>query len=575
MPRPDKRSSLTLLTDVRLRQLAENFELHTKTGLQHGELVELLASSKRVAFESLLRELKRAELKEICRHHGLDDGGKAKTEIVVRIFGGGGRRTIEPGGQMALPLESVAEATKNAGGLKTRKKPRDAQRPGSHSSLTPREVSSYGRRAHSPSISERITQVLPREQAGIQTGRKYEVQYEEAALSCLKLLEEGDATCVYCEWHDDFVVERQSSTKAYAFHQVKTRSDAKGAWSIAEILGVKNGRAANARKPKSKPKKGKKADANTGSKSQEDATAPNPVKLELRKGKSIAYRMLDHYRKFADACAVFVLVTPVDVAAEPLLALVDASKTVTGPAHLHPESRALFDALVAAYQQQEDSIVEADVWGLLTRLEFAQARASENDPRVAVGLMGQMIFELSEVNISILEQRQISEALLKVVRERAHTKIKALPTEEEVRARKAVSLTEVIKLLPLSFDGYERLKGGDRQAVKSLSRLQRLCHASGMSKRMIVQLCELKVEWQAWRTAVGDSLTTETLGALRESGLALLAQLASRVTPRPYQDLLIVAEQEATRLAALPRMPSTITRNVLMGLVFALAAEKE
>lgn len=428
-------------------------------------------------------------------------------------------------------------------------------------------------------MPDRITQVLPREQAGAQTGRKYEVQYEEAALSCLKLLEEGDATCVYCEWHDDFVVEHRSSAETYAFHQVKTRSATKGAWSVAEILGVKKVRAAKAKKPKAKPKKGKNADADAGAKPEEDAAdnamAPEPVKLELRKEEGIAYRMLDHYRKFADACAVFALVTPVDVVEDPLLVLVKESKAITAPAHFCAESKELFDALVAAYRQRDDSIAEADVWGLLTRLEFAQARASEAEPRVAIGLMGQMIFDLSEVNISISEQGQIAEALLKVVRERSHTKVDTLPTGDEVRARKAVSLPEVIKLLPLSFDGYKRLKSGDKQAVKSLSRLQRLCRDSKMGDRMIVTLCELKVEWQAWRARVGDSLTTETLGVLRESGLALLAQLTSSVTSTPFRDLLTSAEREATRLATLPRMPATITREVLMGLVFALAAESE
>lgn len=120
MPRPDKRSSLTLLTNERLRALAEGFELSPKRSLRHDELVELLASSKRASFESVLGVLKRAELKEVCRHHGLDDGGKAKEELVARILGGGRGRT--DGGQTALPLEGDAEAQVDAEGFKTSKK---------------------------------------------------------------------------------------------------------------------------------------------------------------------------------------------------------------------------------------------------------------------------------------------------------------------------------------------------------------------------------------------------------------------------------------------------------------------
>src|SRR5262245_18521023 len=105
-------------------------------------------------------------------------------------------------------------------------------------------------------MTARITDVMPREQVGPQTGRKYELQYEEAALACLKLLEEGAASCVYCESHDDFVVERnEASQYSYVFHQVMTRSDSKGAWSMFEILGIKKPREPKAPKADAKPKK--------------------------------------------------------------------------------------------------------------------------------------------------------------------------------------------------------------------------------------------------------------------------------------------------------------------------------
>jgi len=165
--------------------------------------------------------------------------------------------------------------------------------------------------------------------------------------------------------------------------------------------------------------------------------------------------------------------------------------------------------------------------------------------------------------------------LVKVVRERSHAVLKTLPAEGDVRSQKSVSLPEVIKLLPLSLDGYQRLRAGEGPAVKSLSRLQRLCRRSGMDDDMIKDVCNLKVEWQLWRARVGDSLTTETLGVLRESGRALFRQLTSGLSSTPFSDLGTAADSEAKRLATLPRMPSAITGPVLMGLVFALAAESE
>ena len=58
---------LTLLTNDRLRDLAVGFELGPKNAMRHDELVELLASSRRVWFEAVLGVLERDGLEEICQ----------------------------------------------------------------------------------------------------------------------------------------------------------------------------------------------------------------------------------------------------------------------------------------------------------------------------------------------------------------------------------------------------------------------------------------------------------------------------------------------------------------------------
>ena len=419
-------------------------------------------------------------------------------------------------------------------------------------------------------MTARITNVMPREQAGPQTGRKYEVQYEEAALACLELLRENSAACVYCEWHDDFVVEHVEPSKcSYAFHQVKTRSDAKGAWSMFEVLGVKKPPKAKPPKP-AKSQKGSKAKAAT-------PNPPKPVKLSLRepRGESIAMRMLDHHRKFKDACALFVLVTPSDVSVDPMLDLVEAAKPCASPDKLTPEQLALFHGLLKAHQEHDATVTQDELWALLKRLRIAVARASEPEPKVAVGLMGQLIHELSEVDVSISEQGRIADALLKVVRDRSHKVLDVLPGEDDLRGQKAVSLREVIKLLPLSVDGWERLRKGETAAVKTLSRLQRICRRSGMSDEMIVAVCGLKLDWHEWKNRVDDTLTKDMGGVLRERGLKLLHDLKASTSSTPFQDLQQAAETMAKNMESLPRMPRGLTPDIIMGLVFALAAESE
>jgi hypothetical protein len=87
MPRPNKRSALAVLTRARLVELADIFELDVRRSGSKPELVDDLARSKRASFENVLEAIKREELKEICRAHGLDDSGREKQVIVDRILG--------------------------------------------------------------------------------------------------------------------------------------------------------------------------------------------------------------------------------------------------------------------------------------------------------------------------------------------------------------------------------------------------------------------------------------------------------------------------------------------------------
>ena len=102
MPHPDKRVALGTLTVKRLGGLCDSFELERPASARKDDLIELLARSKRASFEAVLAELKRDELKEICRAHDLDDAGKEKEPLVARILG------REPAPEPELPTATAA-----------------------------------------------------------------------------------------------------------------------------------------------------------------------------------------------------------------------------------------------------------------------------------------------------------------------------------------------------------------------------------------------------------------------------------------------------------------------------------
>jgi hypothetical protein len=125
-----------------------------------------------------------------------------------------------------------------------------------------------------------LYEVEPREQVGPATGNLYEYQYHQAAAGALQLIEKTDtAACIYCEWHDDFVMEAEIDGR-YTFFQVKTRGS--GPWTIGEFFGLG------------------KLNTKTG------------IRVASKSKKSSIFSNLwDHTKKFGDLCQAFVFVSDV------------------------------------------------------------------------------------------------------------------------------------------------------------------------------------------------------------------------------------------------------------------------
>ena len=337
-------------------------------------------------------------------------------------------------------------------------------------------------------MASRIEEVAPREQVGAKTGAAYDFQYAEAALACLELLEGSDTTCVYCEWHDDYVVERESSGPTYEFFQVKSRSQSRSAWTMTSVLGVKGARP-------------RKAISKLGSRSVGGDIAPPKARTPLAPARKmgIAERLLEHQRRFEGACAAFAFVTNKDVKEDRFYDLLASAGKIAAeggaPDSLAADSREVFDELVVAYRQRDPTIAEADVWALVSRLRIQKAQGRYGDLSVAIGLLGQRIYDLAEVDLKVTDQRRIARQLLDAVRAKSHRVLdeSSLPAAAEVQAKKGVTVDEVLLFLPLSPSGYRALKAGGQADVKELSRLHRLCSESGMDQKMIELVCKIRI----------------------------------------------------------------------------------
>lgn len=386
-----------------------------------------------------------------------------------------------------------------------------------------------------PKSSSRLHEVPPREQVGAVTGARYEYQYKQAAGVCLELLNHDGPDCVFCEWHDDFVSEKKASVSLYWFHQVKTRTASQGLWTISEVFGL--------------PRRG------------------------AAKTNSIAYHLFEHFLKFGQSCDRVLLVTNSNPDRE-LATFLGSINGCTRPGSLPAEQRVVFKSILASYKLTAafKSLTEMDLYRFLKNFEvISEAGRFNHSDRDYRSLLWEKIFELSEINLSVQEALRIGDELLALVRKKSHKVLNSPPSDAELRELKGVRIEEVLSLLSLSSSAYAELQSSGPGALKTLSRLQRLCSNSGIEEAEIAEICKLKVEWDAWHLRERHRMNKLDILALRQDCFDLLQQHSKkRINFSALADAAAtIANKYNPKLSA----GVVLSRELVIGLVFALAAE--
>src|SRR6185503_3825645 len=95
---PSKRDVLEQLKRDELLGAADRFNLEIRDRRIHHDLVEALANSRKARLIDILGEMSRARLKEICRSLDLEDSGREKEALIVRltVTSGGSRPESRP-----------------------------------------------------------------------------------------------------------------------------------------------------------------------------------------------------------------------------------------------------------------------------------------------------------------------------------------------------------------------------------------------------------------------------------------------------------------------------------------------
>jgi hypothetical protein len=386
-----------------------------------------------------------------------------------------------------------------------------------------------------------ISQVKPRETAGRDTTLRYDYQFRQTAEAALEILEDKDVVCVFCDLHDDFVVQRKTDTSAkfdFDFNQVKTKKDPKHQWDIPDTFGINEERATPASKP----------------------------------AKSMGGKLFYHQLAFDESCRSVSIVTNVffvdDI--ERLIREVQSAKDIT---KLTGTSKKWFEKIFDGYKKAHPTVDEKIIFTFLKKFKLrsnAGPLIDEKQDHAAIFL--KRIYEYSEVIINQPQAMRIYKELIEKVRSKAMAEILPTITAAELQKSAGIMIEDLLSLLSISKKGYEILKsGGDPKALKTASRLKHFIEECGGDETLVELACEAKISWESWMRQ-----NRHTIGALDLSAMSkqCLDLLASQSTIR--RNLVeLRSELEDISRSYSGRLKISITKDLVFGLLLSLQVREE
>lgn len=277
----------------------------------------------------------------------------------------------------------------------------------------------------------------------------------------LAILENGEIDCVFCDFHDDYVVRRRGNQSVlYDFYQVKTKGKLNYQWTQPDVYKI--------------PRRGV-ADAK-------------------QIGDSFAGKLLIHTVRFGASCRSVILQTNIqfnDEACE----ISDALRTGK---HEHKYAKPLFEKFREIFPESRE-LDDSEVRDCLSKFRL-EAGSPIADPygENFLALAKDAVYRFSEVELSYQEFIEIAEKLLALVQRKSLKKIGEVDAESLVDAA-GVTIYDLLDILAISRAGYESLvKGGDLTALRTASILHRKLKGAGASEETIDYLCRQKVLWDEW-----------------------------------------------------------------------------
>jgi hypothetical protein len=382
----------------------------------------------------------------------------------------------------------------------------------------------------------RINELAPSETAGRDTIARFQAQFRAAAYECLAILDGKTIDRVYCDYHDDFVARHQSHGKTlYHFFQVKTKDKKTYQWTKLDIFGL-------TKKHKCKPEK---------------------------LAASFGGKLLLHTIRFKNACGNVVFLTNIQVNDE-----VDGVATSLAASDF---SNDVLVKIIEGFNEAfcpGDPLSESLIHEKLKRLSF-KSGLQHLDPHAEHfdALAREAIFKFSEIDLENLECKEIIENLVALVHRKSFQNAIATMTEGELDDAAGIGIADLLEILSISKGAYQALMaGGDPQAIRNASIIQRKLLAANASNEIIEYCSKWKVAWDVWLRDKRHILAEFDLNFLLDDLNSIKNGLTTGKTS--FGDIQVQIEDVWKKVSD-KGMDATLSRDLLVGGVLSALVRSE
>ncbi|HHH0512386.1 TPA: dsDNA nuclease domain-containing protein [Yersinia enterocolitica] len=310
-----------------------------------------------------------------------------------------------------------------------------------------------------------LHEIKPREQAGRDTLERYNAQVRAASIACLSILEGKDIVRVYCEFHDDFVIEKNKLGKiTYSFVQVKTKDKLSDIWKLNDVFGILT------RNSKKNP--------------QTDEKVVN----------SFIGKLIQHTINFPETCENIIFMTNTHVNED-----IDAVVTdLLNESFSNKYTLFLIDKFNGCFSPAldlTDEQIKRNLKKIIINSDVQYIKSQDNNFDL---LARDVIYKYSEIDLQYVEAREIIISLQSLVNSKSSVKIKSV-TKDSLLSASGVGIDDLLSVLSISKVAYyDLLNGGDEKAIKSASVIERMLRRAGAKDDEVEYCAKCKTKWDGW-----------------------------------------------------------------------------